>query len=370
MPLTLPLLFLPRYCLSAATFSDGVREHAPSKIQGLLESPWDETRALEHASERRRLLEQLEGELQDQEHLEDGILDDQPLREGGIQEGGLRHTQEQVQGQAGMSLGEGGVQELGEEEGGTGVSLFGDSFDEAGRVMVYDGQLGSQGASGGSQAGQGLPSSAAFPLKTPYRISPQRLGAAVQALNSGRVGSDIHSDAHSGLHRSHLHSVHMHRHSYSHSHIHSHSDSHSHGHGHIHSHSHSHSYRHRHRGVLGELQLARNERIDRRRALIRSLRLSEMEMDGGEHPPCFATLRINATAVDLDAFYNKAVNYTLLVTFVSTRPALCPSVPSFNAAPACCFTCLLLDKGPGRYLLTRSAGPACGLTCLLLEKGP
>ncbi|GJP86208.1 hypothetical protein CLOP_g16260 [Closterium sp. NIES-67] len=30
--------------------------------------------------------------------------------------------------------------------------------------------------------------------------------------------------------------------------------------------------------------------------------------------PCFATLRINATAVDLEAYYNKAVNYTLMVT--------------------------------------------------------
>ncbi|CAI5967621.1 unnamed protein product, partial [Closterium sp. NIES-65] len=33
--------------------------------------------------------------------------------------------------------------------------------------------------------------------------------------------------------------------------------------------------------------------------------------------PCFATLRINATAVDLEAYYNKAVNYTLMVTFIS-----------------------------------------------------
>ena len=35
--------------------------------------------------------------------------------------------------------------------------------------------------------------------------------------------------------------------------------------------------------------------------------------------PCFATLQINATAVDLEAYYNKAVNYTLMVTFVSAR---------------------------------------------------
>ncbi|CAI5519336.1 unnamed protein product [Closterium sp. Naga37s-1] len=48
-------------------------------------------------------------------------------------------------------------------------------------------------------------------------------------------------------------------------------------------------------------------------------------MGGGEEEgeadesgaPCFATLRINATAVDLEAYYNKAVNYTLMVTFIS-----------------------------------------------------
>eukprot|EP00475_Leptophrys_vorax_P007491 TRINITY_DN14740_c0_g1_i2.p1 TRINITY_DN14740_c0_g1~~TRINITY_DN14740_c0_g1_i2.p1 ORF type:complete len:539 (+),score=14.62 TRINITY_DN14740_c0_g1_i2:89-1618(+) len=39
--------------------------------------------------------------------------------------------------------------------------------------------------------------------------------------------------------------------------------------------------------------------------------------EGDDQSPCFATLRINATAVDLEAYYNKAVNYTLMVTFVS-----------------------------------------------------
>jgi len=115
----------PPLCASAATFSDGVREHAPSKIQGLLESPWDETRALEHASERRRLLEQLEGELQEQEHLEDGTLGGPPPR-GGCTAG--RGTRGALGTQAGGRGPErGGLQDP-EEEGGPGVGAFADGF--------------------------------------------------------------------------------------------------------------------------------------------------------------------------------------------------------------------------------------------------
>lgn len=32
---------------------------------------------------------------------------------------------------------------------------------------------------------------------------------------------------------------------------------------------------------------------------------------------CFAPLMLNATSVNIEVYYNKAVNYTLMVTFVS-----------------------------------------------------
>ena len=32
---------------------------------------------------------------------------------------------------------------------------------------------------------------------------------------------------------------------------------------------------------------------------------------------CFSPLLLNATSVNIEAYYNKAVNYTLMVTFVS-----------------------------------------------------
>jgi hypothetical protein len=36
--------------------------------------------------------------------------------------------------------------------------------------------------------------------------------------------------------------------------------------------------------------------------------------DDGE---CFSSLLLNATSLNVEAYYNKAVNYTLMVTFVS-----------------------------------------------------
>lgn len=38
---------------------------------------------------------------------------------------------------------------------------------------------------------------------------------------------------------------------------------------------------------------------------------------GEEGGACFAPLALNVTAVNLEAYYNKAINYTLMVTFVS-----------------------------------------------------
>jgi hypothetical protein len=41
---------------------------------------------------------------------------------------------------------------------------------------------------------------------------------------------------------------------------------------------------------------------------------SPWEREEGE---CFAPLAVNVTAVNLEAYYNKAINYTLMVTFIS-----------------------------------------------------
>jgi hypothetical protein len=41
---------------------------------------------------------------------------------------------------------------------------------------------------------------------------------------------------------------------------------------------------------------------------------SPREREEGE---CFAPLAVNVTAVNLEAYYNKAINYTLMVTFIS-----------------------------------------------------
>lgn len=38
--------------------------------------------------------------------------------------------------------------------------------------------------------------------------------------------------------------------------------------------------------------------------------------DDGE---CFSPLLLNATSVNIEVYYNKAVNYTLMVTFVSLK---------------------------------------------------
>lgn len=40
-----------------------------------------------------------------------------------------------------------------------------------------------------------------------------------------------------------------------------------------------------------------------------------MDDDQGE---CFSPLIVNATSVNVEVYYNKAVNYTLMVTFVSS----------------------------------------------------
>jgi hypothetical protein len=40
-----------------------------------------------------------------------------------------------------------------------------------------------------------------------------------------------------------------------------------------------------------------------------------MDDDQGE---CFSPLVVNATSVNVELYYNKAVNYTLMVTFVSS----------------------------------------------------
>lgn len=36
---------------------------------------------------------------------------------------------------------------------------------------------------------------------------------------------------------------------------------------------------------------------------------------------CFSPLNVNATSVNVEVYYNKAVNYTLMVTFVSSHSA-------------------------------------------------
>lgn len=35
---------------------------------------------------------------------------------------------------------------------------------------------------------------------------------------------------------------------------------------------------------------------------------------------CFSPLSLNATSINVEVYYNKAVNYTLMVTFVSFVP--------------------------------------------------
>jgi hypothetical protein len=43
-----------------------------------------------------------------------------------------------------------------------------------------------------------------------------------------------------------------------------------------------------------------------------------MESPGvGDDGDCFSPLLLNATSVNVEVYYNKAVNYTLMVTFVS-----------------------------------------------------
>lgn len=49
-----------------------------------------------------------------------------------------------------------------------------------------------------------------------------------------------------------------------------------------------------------------------------------LDDDQGE---CFSPIVVNATSVNVELYYNKAVNYTLMVTFVSFS---CPSKMSFG----------------------------------------
>lgn len=44
-----------------------------------------------------------------------------------------------------------------------------------------------------------------------------------------------------------------------------------------------------------------------------------MDDDQGE---CFSPIVVNATSVNVELYYNKAVNYTLMVTFVSSSSPL------------------------------------------------
>lgn len=63
---------------------------------------------------------------------------------------------------------------------------------------------------------------------------------------------------------------------------------------------------------------------DRDRYHIEGLMESPAVDDGVD---CFSPLLINATSVNIEVYYNKAVNYTLMVTFVSFNynylPSLC-----------------------------------------------
>ena len=48
-------------------------------------------------------------------------------------------------------------------------------------------------------------------------------------------------------------------------------------------------------------------------------------------PNCGVELRINTTSIQLQAYYNKAINYTLLVTCISLLQV--PSLPCRTASP-------------------------------------
>jgi hypothetical protein len=58
--------------------------------------------------------------------------------------------------------------------------------------------------------------------------------------------------------------------------------------------------------------------------------LVEAPMMDNERGECFSPLVVNATSVNVSVYYNKAVNYTLMVTFVSTFHSL-PPPPYFMA---------------------------------------
>jgi hypothetical protein len=45
--------------------------------------------------------------------------------------------------------------------------------------------------------------------------------------------------------------------------------------------------------------------------------LVEAPMMDNERGECFSPLVVNATSVNVSVYYNKAVNYTLMVTFIS-----------------------------------------------------
>ena len=58
---------------------------------------------------------------------------------------------------------------------------------------------------------------------------------------------------------------------------------------------------------------------DRDRYHIEGLMESPSVDDDGD---CFSPMLLNATSVNIEVYYNKAVNYTLMVTFVSFNRCL------------------------------------------------
>jgi hypothetical protein len=54
--------------------------------------------------------------------------------------------------------------------------------------------------------------------------------------------------------------------------------------------------------------------------------LMEAPMIDNEEGVCFSQLIVNATSVNVGVYFNKAVNYTLMITFVSTFHTLSPTL--------------------------------------------
>ena len=56
--------------------------------------------------------------------------------------------------------------------------------------------------------------------------------------------------------------------------------------------------------------------------------------DDGE---CFSPILLNATSLNVEVYYNKAVSYTLMVTFVSSVAVFFMLVLSLLVCPVCGF---------------------------------